>query len=370
MNIENINLREFNRTMQKEGVMVKDYYDASKSYRVFFRRNGRSTSPQDKLRLFYSQDTEIVIGTVFIHKGDYYVVTSQDAQESNIYHSSIAVKCSTTINISYNGGWQKVPFALDSEKYDITENNIISVIDGMIIIYTGLNDAVKSIEGKFKIFGGTYKVKNYFYNDGLAYIYMSREADSPDTYSLTYIGLTELDVNNSNGYLLEYNSLMNNEPVDNPTLTYTSSDETIATVDEMGMLTLLANGTVTITATWTEGDVSCDTVIVISGEIVVEKGMVTIDGNPEIKVYGSAKTYTATFTNKEGNIVTGITAVWTITDNDFAASNLDITYPTIDKVKILTSDEELVNTTFTLNVVDAEGLYAPASMSIKLISMF
>ena len=47
---------------------------------------------------------------------------------------------------------------------------------------------------------------------------------------------------------------------------YASSDETIATVDDTGLMTLLACGDVTITATWTDGSrvTTCNTAITVT----------------------------------------------------------------------------------------------------------
>ena len=48
LNIANINQRQFDNTMQREGIIVTDYYDTLKEYEVFFRRNNRGTTPQGK----------------------------------------------------------------------------------------------------------------------------------------------------------------------------------------------------------------------------------------------------------------------------------------------------------------------------------
>lgn len=73
LNIENINQRQFDNTMLKEGMTVQDYYDSTKTYQVFFRRNNRGTTPQGKLRLFYAQNSGISIGTIFILNGENYL---------------------------------------------------------------------------------------------------------------------------------------------------------------------------------------------------------------------------------------------------------------------------------------------------------
>ena len=66
-------------------------------------------------------------------------------------------------------------------------------------------------------------------------------------------------------YQLSYTAIKNGVYVV-PTLTYVSSDETIATVDDTGLMTLLACGDVTITATWTDGSRvnTCDTAITVT----------------------------------------------------------------------------------------------------------
>lgn len=84
MNIHSMTKRQFDAVIRKEGMSVSDYYDSTKTYTVFFRRNNRSNSPQGKLRMYYAQDTDINIGTVFVLKDATYLVISQDALESNI----------------------------------------------------------------------------------------------------------------------------------------------------------------------------------------------------------------------------------------------------------------------------------------------
>lgn len=369
MNIENINQRQFDNTMQREGITVTDYYDTLKEYEVFFRRNNRGTTPQGKLRLYYAQDNGMSIGTIFVLKGENYLIISQDAQESDVYHTSMAIKCSTTFTINYNNKYYTVPFVVASDRYSVSENNTISIINGSVIIYTGLNDIVDSMKGKYKNFGGTYEVKNHFYNDNLAYIYMSRKADSPDKYSLSYDGITTLDINDGT-YQLSFTAVKNGEVVSNPTLTFMSSDDTIVTVDASGLLTMVANGNVMITATWTEGNISDNTNITISGEIApTVEGTSSISGKTDLKIRYT-RTYTATFTDTDGNVVDDVKPIWTITNNSFALSKIAITYPTTSQIKLQVDDDSLHGETFTLNLVDVDGLYTSSTLEINIIEAF
>lgn len=219
--------------MKREGITVSDYYDSNKTYRVFFRRNGKGTNPQGKLRFYYAQDTQINVGTVFVLKGTTYLVVSQDGIESDVYYTSMAVRCDTQFSVWINAEnkYVNVPCAVISDKYTLTHNSIITMVSGSVTVYTGLNSYSEQMEigNAYYNFGGYYKVGNTFYNNGLAYVYMTREAAPPDTYSLTYNGASSLDLSDGT-YQLSYTAVKNGSVVNNPSLSYTVSDDTIATL--------------------------------------------------------------------------------------------------------------------------------------------
>lgn len=373
-NIKNSNQRRFDTVMKRECVTLSDYYDSTKTYDVFFRRNNKGTNPQGKLRIYYAQDTDISIGTIFLLNNEPYLVINQDAIESNIYCSSMAVKCDLSIMI-YSNELRKyvtVPFALDVNDDTISYNNTVSIVDGYVTIYTGLNQYSKifNINDNYYCFGGYYKIGNLFYNNGLAYVYMTREAMPTDRYTLSYNGVTSLDMANATTYQLSYTAIKNDVVIDSPTLTYVSSDDTIATVDDTGLMTLLKEGNVTITATWTDGNnTTCKTTIAISnGGVVPTSDTVTISGNANLKC-GYNRTYTATYTDANGNDVSSnYTSVWTITDATFDTSKLTQTVNG-NQITISFDDENLIGETFTLNVVDSDGTVTPATMSIKLLDV-
>lgn len=107
----------FKKTMQREKKIICDYYDTQKKYEVFFRRDNRSTSPQGKMRLYYENSQGIQIGTIYNYKNKNYLVVSQDAQESEVYYTSLAVRCDTEIDITYKNVNYKIPFVLEKESY-------------------------------------------------------------------------------------------------------------------------------------------------------------------------------------------------------------------------------------------------------------
>ena len=371
-NIKNCNQRQFNSTMKRECITVSDYYDSTKTYDVFFRRNKRGNNPDGKVRIYFSQDTAISIGTIFVLKDIPYVVTSRDNDESDIFYTSIAVKCDTSFTVFSNTEhrYVTIPFAVKSDEYTLTNNSIISMVSGSVTVYTGDNSYSREIEinhGYYN-FGGYYEVKNTFFNNGLAYVYMTREAKPEDRYTLSYNGVTSLDMADATTYQLSYTATKNDIPVDSPALTYVSSDDTIATVDGNGLMTLLKEGNVKITATWTDGkNTTCETTIAISNSGVVPTNItLTISGRTELR-WGSPRKYKAIYTDANGNDVSSnYTSLWTITNATFDTSKLTQTVNG-NQITLSFDDDNIIGKTFTLNVVDSNRTVTPATIDIELI---
>ena len=377
-NIKNFNQRQFNATMKRECITVSDYYDRTKTYNVFFRRSRRGSNSNGKVRIYFSQDTPIDIGTTFVLKDKPYVVTSRDGDESDVFYTSMAVKCDTSFTVFSNAEnrYVSIPFVTLSDKFTLSSNSTISMVSGAVVIYTGDNPYSREVElnENYYNYGGYYKVRNTFYNNGLAYVYMTREAKPADRYTLSYNGVTSLNMKDATTYQLSYTAIKNDVIVDSPTLTYVSSDNTIATVDGNGLLTLLATGNVTITTTWTDGNnTTCETTIAITNSGVEPEptpttDTVTISGNRKL-YWETKRKYTAKYTDANGNDVSSnYTSVWTITNATFDTSKLTQTVNG-NQITLYYSDDNLVGESFTLNVVDSDGKVTPASMDIELWSL-
>ena len=377
-NIKNFNQRQFDATMKRECITVSDYYDRTKTYDVFFRRSRRGSNPNGKVRIYFSQDTPIDIGTMFVLKDDTYVVTSRDGDESDVFYTSMAVKCDTSFTVFSNAEnrYVSIPFVTLSDKFTLSSNSSVSMISGSVVIYTGDNSYSREVEinENYYNYGGYYEVANTFYNNGLAYVYMTREAKPEDRYTLSYNGVTSLDMKDATTYQLSYTAIKNDVVVNNPALTYVSSDNTIATVNDTGLMTLLKEGNVTITATWTDGNnTTCETTIAITNSGVEPEptpttGTLTISGRTELR-YGTPRTYKAIYTDANGNDVSSnYTSVWTITDATFDTSKLNQTVNG-NQITLSFDDDNIIGGTFTLNVVDTDGLYTPATKSIELIDV-
>ena len=104
-NISDVTKHQFDEALRKEGFFITDFY-TNAQYRVFFRRMEHSDSTVTKMRIYYSQDTPIQRGSMLVFKGQTFVVINQDALESEVYFTSVLVRCN-------------VPFVVDGVSISI-----------------------------------------------------------------------------------------------------------------------------------------------------------------------------------------------------------------------------------------------------------
>lgn len=347
---------QFESVMKRENQTITDYFTGTE-YKVFFRTKSRSKDTTEQLRLYYAEDVAIDNGTIFRYKNENYVAINKQADESNIFYTSIAQKCTQTIT---NNG-MTLPCAISNIEITTNGNQVVSTIDGTAVLYTCNNANYKKLPlgTKINALGNTYEIKNKYEDNGLGYLKLEQAGRIPDVYLLTYMGTNSLSMDDT-VYQLTYKATVNGTEVENPTIMYVSSDETVATIDTSGVMTMIKAGTVTITASW-EG-ISTDTVITISEETpVVPK--ITCDitcVEAIVKVGGAYKTFTALFYDADNTDITAtVTPVWSTYSEDFdTASVLTIsnTTPTKYKIKITDDHREAVGKSFTLTLTDATGI--------------
>ena len=319
--------KQFDMTMNREKITVTDFFNSNTKYDVFFRRNQRSNTPQGKVRFFYAQSTPIHIGTIFVLNGENYIVTSQDGIESDIYFTSIAVRSDMTYKVKTDKGTASIPFVVVSDKWTVAHGTIPQ-LNGAVALYTGYNSAVENIKvnDSFRGFGNYYKVGNTFKNNNLFYLYLEQTVKPQDNYKITYIGVSSFDMKNFTTYQLTYSVTNNGNVVENPHISYESSNVEIATVDENGLMTMLKEGSVDITAT--AYGASCTTTMTIANTSAPTYTLSLTSSSEIIKVGGTYKTLTCMFTDKDGQDITDI-VVADMTTADFtwtcAVGSTDLT---------------------------------------------
>ena len=289
--------RKFEQQLQREHTTVSDFFDNSKTCEMLFRRTNRGTNPQGKLHCYFKQTEPLGIGSVITMKGQPYVIISdKDFDESNAVYSAIAQKTNVTIN--------GIPFVVDTATYGESQGTIFTQVDGDVIIYTGFNTITSKIKVNDYItaFGNAYQVSNKFVKENIIYIHLKQTTVVPDHYEITYNGVTSFDIKESTTYQLSYTVTNNGNPVYNPTITYSSSDETVATVDSNGLMTMLKEGTVNITAT--AYDTSVTTAMTITDTSTPSVRMDIYSSVYELKIGGSYRGIEVKYYNSEGTDIT------------------------------------------------------------------
>lgn len=308
--------KQFDMTMNREKITVTDFFNSDTKYDVFFRRNQRSTIPQGKVRFFYAQSTPIHIGTIFVLNGKNFIVTSQDGIESDIYFTSIAVRSDMTYKVKTDKGTASIPFVIVSDEWTV-DHGTITQLNGTVVLYTGYNSAVENIKvnDSFREFGNYYKVGNTFKNNNLFYMYLEQTLAPIDNYKMKYTGVTSFNLKESNTYQLTYSVTSNGNVVENPHISYKSSNVEIATVDDNGLMTMLQEGSVDIVASC--GGATCTTTMNIVDTTPKVNYTTSISTSTDtINVGGSYKTLTCLFTDKNGQDITE-TVVADMTTADF-----------------------------------------------------
>ena len=301
--------RKFEQQLQRESTVVVDFFDNSKTCKMLFRRTNRGTNPQGKLHCYFKQTEPLGIGSVIVMKGQPYVIISdKDFDESNAVYSAIAQKT----NVIING----IPFVVDTATYGEAQGSIFTQVDGDVIIYTGFNTITSKIKVNDYInaFGNSYQVSNKFVKENILYVHIKQTTTIPDNYDIVYNGATSFDLNESNTYQLTYTVTNNGSVVENPTITYSSSDETVATVDSNGLMTMLKEGSVDITATYS--DASVTTTMTIANTSAPTYTLSITTSSDTIKLGGSYKNLTCLFADKNGQDITA-TVITNMTADDF-----------------------------------------------------
>ena len=290
--------RKFEQQLQRESTVVSDYFNDTTTCKMLFRRTNRGTNPQGKLHCYFKQTEPLGIGSVIVMKGQPYVIISdKDFDESNAVYSAIAKKTNVTIN--------GIPFVVDTATYGESQGTIFTQVDGDVIIYTGFNTITNRIKVNDYInaFGNSYQVSNRFVKENILYVHIKQTTAMPDHYKIVYNGVTSFDINDGTTYQLSYTVTNNGIVVENPTITYSSSDETVATVDSNGLMTMLKEGTVNITAT--AYDTSVTTAMTIANSSPsVDYRMEIYASSDQLKVGGSYKGLDVKYYNSDGTDIT------------------------------------------------------------------
>ena len=352
---------QYKRTMEREGKTLTTYTGGTE-FKAFFRITNDNANQRETVCIYYDVTAPVRPGTLIMYGYGVYLALNRETVENDVYYKSTLIKCNGVYNENY-GSVMNIPFYSENMKSSVSVgNSTISMLNGNIELITEENSLSKKIEinQKFNEFGRTFQVTNKYSIDGILHIIAEVVAnmDVVYTYTVDIEGTPGTSVEPGTTVQLSAIPYVNGILTTGATFDWTSSDNTIATVDDTGLVNCLSEGVATITCTWVEQNVY-DTASIIIGDTsstdtpTVSDYKYAITGNTELKI-GFNRTYKFNVTDSSGNVVEDIKCTWNVV-SDFAIEQ-EIGD---NQIKLMTENEDAIDCKFILqalvdNVVVAE----------------
>lgn len=260
--------RVFDETMQREGRTISTV-TSGESFECFFRRNNDNTNSKDTMIMYYRCGSPVNAGTLLSYAGNTYIALNKETAENDVYFKSAIIKTNGTINthsLTVNG------LAFYGEGVNnamSTDGTNISIISGNLEVLTEDNAASRAlqVDDLFNEWGRTWKIDNLYFVDGICHVIVEVYADVTPTYEyeLTLSSLSSYNVKPGDTDTLTYIAICNGDEVANPDVNFTSSNEEVATIDNNGSITYLADGEVFFSVVWIDkATAQTDTVTVVT----------------------------------------------------------------------------------------------------------
>ena len=253
-------------------------------------------------KLHVPMEININTGSIIDYDGFKWLVTGS-VDDIQAYKTAGMVKCNNIINLTINHIQHQIPCIIGSNlNLGIDENKYIIEPDSNIIVRLQNNEITSQIKRNeiYKLGIENYSVIDIsdILENGILILKMeySQESQEEHVYQLTILNGDNIQIAQSQ--LLTINSELkdNGVIVPSPALLYSSSNESIATISNIGEVTILGLGTVTFTVLLESNLIVNDSINV---EIVADEQnnfTVTISGESSI-IKNYTKEYSATFKN-------------------------------------------------------------------------
>ena len=362
---------QYKRTMEREGKILTTYTGGAE-FKAFFRINNDNEKQRETIVIYYDVTAPVRPGTLVMYGYGVYLALNRETVENDVYYKSTLVKCNGVYNDN-SGAVMNIPFYSDNMKSSVSVgNSTITMLNGNIEIITEENSLSKKIkiDQKFNEFGRTFKVCNLYSMDGILHIIAEVYSDMTPTYTYSVVidGTPITSLKTGETVQFTATTYMGETITTGATLDWTSSDNTIATVDGTGLVTCVSEGTAMITCTWVEQDVKGTASINVSNsEPVTPTGYTyTISPTSSLRV-GVSKTYKLTITDSSGNDITSSQNdySWNIV-SDFVNQFQQVV--TDNKIKLTVENEDLIGETFVLQVL--VGTEVKISQTIEIMELW
>ena len=326
----------FMDTLNREGKSINDYQNNT-PYNVIFRKNKDTNSFQDRVTIFYPVLSDIHAGQLLSYSNKIYLAINKETAENGIYYKSDLLKTNAVIHTIINSKEINMPvYAYDIADGLTQKNNVMSLISGNIHIIAEPNSTIKSlsIDNEFDAVGRHWKIDNIISKDNVIHLYCEVWATTSHTYTVTITANDSYHRGESaqlTAVAKQDNTIVNDIP-----FVWTSSDTSLVTIDNTGLVNFLADGNVTITATWTSQNVSGTKSIAITEPDTYSLSITANDS------YTTSDTPTLT-ANAQKNGTTDSTATITWNSSDTSIATVDST----GKVKFLAVGSVTFTATWT-----------------------
>lgn len=364
----------FQDTMRREGTVVKDYW-TGEDYQCFFRRNKDTNQTNDNITIFYPVESGIRPGSIIEKYGKLFLVLNQESVENRVYHRSDGINSDIMISTYDKDTMEEIN--VPAFPYDLTgetpnKSDIMSVIAGNVELMTGDNDMSRKlrVNQEFVEMGNKWKIVAVSFKSGICRItaQIILELSDQPVYALK-INVADT-YTQGDAVKLTASATVDDSPIANPTLTWTSSDPAIVTVTEGGNALFAGVGTCAISCYWKEHNITETTYVeVISIPVPVDWkceiiGSDTINTNSDGEYI--AKFYQADGTSEDFSA----TPIWSLDVPSAISKSVSISSQSGNTVTVkVASGSSLIGNTFGLILTDSSGQYH-ATKTIRIKSWF
>ncbi len=336
----------FDATMEREGRNITAYTSGNE-FQAFMRRNDDGNNYEDRITLYYYTNAPVVQGSLISYGNKIYILVNRETEENHCYYKSSALACNGMITLN-NREVIGIPCYASAMKDGLAEsNNMLSLINGTMEFITESNSLSRQIQidDTFNEFGRTYKINNIYYKDGILHIITEVTTnEKPIEYLKIVIdGLSKDTYMVGDTVQLSATPYINNV-ITNGTVTWESTDTSVAAIDGTGNVTFLSDGSVAFKAYWVEKDFFETSDIVLVGNPNVSYTYKII-GKPEL-ICGIRRKYTLKIADNAGNEADNVAFTW----NVIADFNVDQSING-NQITLCVDDEKVAGSTFVLQVI-------------------
>ncbi len=260
---------KFNEQLKRVGKDI--IINGSSDTKAIFKEIKDTTSSKDNKYLI-AEIGLIKQGDIVTYNNVDYLVMLENENTNNVYTQYTITRIKyNKVKLNFQGEIVEVPVLIETGQQDIEQNQYISIIDGKIKLTMQENKVNDKVKEDFRliVMGYVWKVISKTKEDkGLIYVYVEKDVfntqyddreneiadrwryESKHSYNMS-VEPTETTLNEGDTIQINVTvtDTVNNiiSPVENPTLLYISSEDTIATVDNTGLITAILEGMAIIT---------------------------------------------------------------------------------------------------------------------------